>query len=99
MSVGSPQQDSTTAIAAGVSAAALLTGPGRLRKIICTAAGTASNSFFDDPGAPQGTLLFVTHVAPALGQVFDLNVPAPKGLWAAGIAGSAAHTVKPTTVS
>src|SRR3989442_4735565 len=93
MSLSSPQQDSTTAIAAGVSAAAILNGPGRLRKIMVTAAGTASTTFFDDPAAAQGTVLFVTPAAPALGQIFDLNIPAAKGIWAVGNTGSAALTV------
>jgi hypothetical protein len=89
----SPQQDATVAIAAGVSAAAVRTGPGRLRKIVVTAAGTASTTFYDDPAAAQGTVLFVTPAAPALGTIFDVNLPAAKGIWAVGITGSAALTV------
>ena len=93
MSANAPQQDVTTPIAAGVSAAAILTGPGRLRRITVTGAGTASTTFFDNPSAASGTVLFVTKAAPAIGDVYDVNMPAALGIWAVGITGSAALTV------
>jgi hypothetical protein len=91
--MNSPQQDITTAIAAGATTTPISGGPGRLRKIVVTAAGTASTTFYDDPAAAQGTVLFVTPAAPALGTIYDLNLPAAKGIYAVGIAGSAALTV------
>jgi hypothetical protein len=93
MSANSPQQDVTTAIPAGAATTVVANGPGRLRKIICTSAGTASTTFFDDPATGQGTVLFVTPTAPALGQIFDVNMPAAKGIVAVGVLNSGAFTV------
>jgi hypothetical protein len=93
LGTNSAQQDETLAIAAGATTTVIRNGAGRLRKIIATAAGTASTTFYDDPAAAQGTVLFVTPVAPALGQTFDVNLPAAKGIYAVGIAGSAPLTV------
>ncbi|HXM32265.1 MAG TPA: hypothetical protein VN921_01335 [Chthoniobacterales bacterium] len=93
MSLGSPQEDSTQAIAAGISGVALLNGPGRLRRIVVTAAGTASTTFYDDPAAAQGTVLFVTPAVPPLGMIYELDFPVSNSVWAVGIAGSAALTV------
>lgn len=93
MSVNAPQQDVTTAIPAGVATTVVANGPTRLRRIVCTAAGTASTTFFDDAAAGQGTVLFVTPAAPALGQIFDVSMPAAKGIVAVGVLNSGAFTV------
>lgn len=93
MSADSAQQDLTVAIAAGVTSAAVRTGPGRLRKITVTATGTAGTTFYDSTTGANGTVLFATKAAPTIGDVYDVNLPAALGIWAVGVTGSAALTV------
>jgi hypothetical protein len=82
----------TTALASGVSNTLLSGMPCLIRRVVVTSTGTASTTFYDNTAA-SGTVLFVTPPNVAVGQIFDIEMPASKGIYAVGVSGSPALTV------
>jgi hypothetical protein len=68
------------AVASGAGTVVLKAAPGRLCRIIITAAGTASFSVFDNASAASGTLLYISPATTSLGQIIDVQVPAQNGI-------------------
>lgn len=83
----------TTAIASAGSAN-VKASPGRLFRVLITAAGTASLTFYDNAaGGATGTIIGVTPPATTVGQIYDFQLPAAVGISAVGGAGTPGVTV------
>jgi len=54
--------------------------PGRLAKIVITAAVTGTITIYDNPSAASGTVLYVS-ATPPVGPVIPIDVPARSGMW------------------
>jgi hypothetical protein len=83
---------SNAQVPAGAATTQIKTSPGTIATIVCTAAGTAATSFFDNT-AGSGPLLYVTKTTPAVGDIYQINGAALVGITAVGITGSGAFTV------
>lgn len=70
----------SAAIASGAGTKVLKAAPGRLCRVSITVAGTVSATFFDNPSAASGAVLFTTPATTALGTVFDVQMPAQSGI-------------------
>jgi hypothetical protein len=55
--------------------------PGRLSKVVVTAAVTGSLTFYDNATAAAGQLLWVSPATPTIGQIFVLDIPARAGIY------------------
>ena len=55
--------------------------PGRLAKIVVTAAVTGSITIYDNPSAASGNVIYVSPAAPTLGTILVIDVPARTGMW------------------
>lgn len=84
---------STAAIAAGAAAAAVKASAGRLARVLVTATGTANLLFYDNATAGSGTVIGVIPSTATVGQVFDIQMPAQNGIWAASGTGTPGVTV------
>lgn len=85
------------AVSAGTpGAGAVLTGAGRLCKVIMTAQGSASMGFYDAASA-TGTPIFVIPASGTAtvtaGTVYDLQIPVTTGIYAGGAANTSQVTV------
>lgn len=81
------------AVAAASGTTTLKAAPGRLCRIVITAAGTASITFFDNASAASGTVLFISPASTSIGTIFDVQVPAQNGITASNPASSPGFTV------
>jgi len=68
------------AVASGAGTVTLKAAPGRLCRIVITAAGTAAVSIFDNASAASGTALFISPATTNLGSIIDVQVPAQNGI-------------------
>ena len=83
----------TTALAAAAAATVIKATPGRLARVLVTAAGTAPLLFYDNASAATGTVIGFIPTTTAAGQVYDLQLPAAFGIYSAGGAGTPGVTV------
>jgi len=84
----------TTVAVAATASANVKASPGRLGRVVITAAGTASLTFYDNAaGGSTGTIIGVTPVTTAVGQIYDFSMPAAVGISAVGGAGSPGATI------
>ncbi len=67
------------AVASGATVT-LKAAPGRLCRIVITAAGTVAFSVFDNASAASGTALFTSPTTTAIGTIFDIQLPAQNGI-------------------
>jgi hypothetical protein len=70
---------------------AVKAAPGRLLKMIVTTALSAAVTVYDNTAAASGTILFATAATPAVGTIYDVNLPAVNGVYAS-FAGTGAIT-------
>ncbi len=57
----------------------LVTGPARLIRVIVQATGAGLSHFYDNT-ASSGTPIFSLAASPAVGSVYELNIPCSTGL-------------------
>lgn len=75
----------TTPIAAGVTSDTTVKGaPGRLCRVIVTAAGTGSMTIWDNQNGHTGTILAALPANPAIGSMYEFQVPAANGITVQG---------------
>lgn len=84
--------NSNAAIATGSSTTTIKNGPGRLCRIVITAAGTAAFTVYDNT-AGSGTALFVSPTSTSVGTIYDLQMPAMVGITVVNVASGPAITV------
>jgi hypothetical protein len=68
------------AVASGAGTVTLKAAPGRLCRIVITAAGTVAFTVFDNGSAASGTALFTSPTATSIGTIFDIQLPAQLGI-------------------
>lgn len=86
----------SAAVAAGSGAADVVVSakPGRITKLVFTAAGTAALKLYDHASASSGAkLLWVSATTPAAGDVITLDIPVDNGCVALQANGTGACTV------
>lgn len=81
------------AVAAGASGAAVvLTGAGRLCKVVVMTAGSAATDVYDNTAA-SGTKILTIPANPTVGAVYDVQIPVATGIFPAGATNTSALTV------
>ena len=86
----------TSAHAAGAGGAAIaLTGPGRLCRITVQTLGTAATVIYDNTSA-AGTALFTVPASPAVGTIYDVQMPAAIGIFVGGATNTSGITLSYT---
>jgi hypothetical protein len=75
------------------SSAAVKTSPGRLCKIITTSTATAALAVYDNTNAASGTIIGYVPASTAVGTTFSPQMPATKGIYVNGAAGTPAVTI------
>lgn len=86
----------TATLASGAGATLISSRPGRLCTVVVTATGTGSSPvlIYDDAtGTGTGTVLCAIPGNAAVGEVFELDMPAANGLTAVGSTNSPALTI------
>jgi hypothetical protein len=84
----------TTAIAAGVATDTVIKATaGRLGKVIVTTTGTAALLIYDNATGHTGTVIGALPASPAVGAVYDFNMPAANGITVLGAAANPAVTI------
>jgi hypothetical protein len=92
--IGSTGGTATAAVAAGPGNTVIKAGPGRLNRVVVTAASTTGVlTFYDNASTAAGTILAIIPGSVAQGTAYDIQMPAAVGIVAAGATGSAAVTV------
>ena len=84
---------SNAPVPANAATTVIKASPGVIATIVCTVAGTAATTFYDNASTGSGTQLYVTKAAPAVGDIYQINGAALNGITAVGVAGSGAFTV------
>jgi hypothetical protein len=79
--------------AAAATPTVIAAGPGRLCRIIVTAVGTAATKFYDNASAASGVILYTLKASPAVGDIYDVQMPAANGIYCEGAANSSGVTV------
>jgi hypothetical protein len=75
----------TTAVAAGTSANTVIKSTGgRLCRVLVTATGTNAMSIYDNSTTNSGTIIGALPASPAVGSVYDFQMPAASGITIAG---------------
>lgn len=83
----------TAAVAAGAGGAAVvLTGAGRLCKVIVMTAGSAATDIYDSLAA-SGTKILTIPATPTVGTVYDVQIPVAVGIFPAGATNTSGLTV------
>lgn len=85
----------TAVLAAGAGTVVVKASPGRLCKVVVTAAGTATDNItiYDNASAASGTVLAVIAGGGTVGTVYDLQMPAANGIFASNVASGPAVTI------
>ncbi|QBD76178.1 hypothetical protein EPA93_09215 [Ktedonosporobacter rubrisoli] len=84
----------TIAIAAGMATDTVVkAAAGRLCRVLVTAAGTALLIIYDNASGHTGTIIGILPANPAVGAVFDFQLPAINGITVAGNASNPGITV------
>jgi hypothetical protein len=85
----------TTPIAAGASTTVVKGSPGRLAKVVVTAAGTSSDNatIYDNASAGSGTVLAVIPGGGSVGAVYALDMPAQNGITCVNVASGPGFTI------
>lgn len=99
ISSGGQYASAHAAGAGGASAASAV--PGRLCKIVVTTLGTAATSIYDNASAASGTAVFVVPASPAVGTVYDAQMPVANGIFVGGTTNTSGLVVsynKDTTI-
>ena len=84
---------SNAPVPSGAATTVIKNAPGVLATIVCTAAGTAATTFYDNASTGSGTQLYVTKTTPAVGDIYQINGAALNGITAVGVLNSGAFTV------
>lgn len=83
----------SAAIAAGANGAvSVLTGAGRLSRVIIMSAGSAATDIYDSTAA-SGTKIFTIAANPTIGTVYDVQIPVSTGIFVGGASNTSALTV------
>jgi hypothetical protein len=77
--------DSNGSVASATSVA-IKGGAGILCQAIVTTVGTGTCTFYDNPSAASGTVLFVIPASAALGTIYAIRMPAMNGIYAVSAA-------------
>ena len=81
------------AVAAGASGAAVvLTGAGRLCKVIVMTSGSAATDIYDNTAA-SGTKVLTIPANPTVGAIYDAQLPVTTGIFPAGTTNTSALTI------
>lgn len=81
------------AVAAGASGAAVvLTGHGRLCKVIVMTSGSAATDIYDNTAA-SGTKILTIPASPTVGAIYDVQIPVATGIFPAGTTNTSALTI------
>ena len=84
----------TTALAAGAGTVVVEAAPGRLCRVVVTAAGsTGAVTIYDNASSATGIVLAVIPGSAAVGAVYEVQMPAANGIVAAAAAPSVALPV------
>ena len=83
----------TTPIAASAAAAAIKAGAGTLHRILVTTTATVALLFYDSPTQAVGTIIGYIPTTAAIGQSYDIQVPAATGIWCASTTNTPGVTV------
>jgi len=73
--------DSNAVVASNTSVAIRPGGPGILCQAIVTATGTGTATFYDNPSAASGNIIFVIPASAALGTVYSIRMPVATGIF------------------
>lgn len=74
------------AFVASATPGAVKSSAGRLVRVIITTLGTGSQVFYDNASAASGNVLFATAASAAVGTIYEVDIPAANGIYAAGAA-------------
>jgi hypothetical protein len=77
----------------GTSAVVVKAAPGKLVRVIVITLGTAAMSFYDNPAAASGTVIFAVPASAPAGTVYELLIPATAGICAGVVSNSPAVVV------
>jgi hypothetical protein len=85
----------TAPIAAGASTTIVKAGPGRLVRVVVTAAGTSTDNItiYDNAAAGSGTVLGVIPGGGTVGAIISFDLPALNGITAVNVASGPAVTI------
>jgi len=84
----------TLAIAAATATDTVVKGyKGRLCRVLVTATGTNPLQIFDNASAATGTIIGALPASPAVGAVYDFNLPAANGITVKGNAANPGVTI------
>lgn len=77
---------------AAATATAVLSGAGRLCKVIVVTSGSAAITLYDNTAA-SGTVACIIPANPTVGAVYDVQIPVTTGIYAGGTTNTSALTV------
>ncbi|WP_438489572.1 hypothetical protein [Streptomyces sp. S186] len=84
----------TVPVTAGAGTVVVKAAPGRLCRVVVTAAGTTGAvTFYDNASSATGTVLAVVPGSAAVGALYEVQMPAANGIVVAAAASSVALTV------
>jgi hypothetical protein len=87
----------TSAHAAGAGGAGASSAvPGRLCRITVQTLGTVATVIYDNASAASGTALFTVPASPAVGTIYDVQMPAANGIYVGGATNTSGITVSYT---
>ena len=85
---------SVTAVAASTATDTVIkASAGRLCRVLVTTTGTNPMQIFDNASAGSGTIIGALPASPAVGSVYDFNLPAANGITVKGSASNPAVTI------
>jgi len=83
-----------TPVAASVAAdTTIKASPGRLCRVLVTVTGTGAMLIFDNASGHTGTIIGALPASPAVGSVYDFNLPAAAGITVQGNANNPGVTI------
>lgn len=82
-----------TGTAAAATAAVISAVPGRLNRIAITTLGSAATPVYDNASAASGTILFNIPASPAVGTIYNVQMPAANGIYVGGTTNTSAVTI------
>lgn len=88
-----PGGSQTAAIAVGAQAESITTQSSRLCRVLVTATGTGTTTFYDNASTNSGTVIGVIPANAAVGTVYVFDMPAASGIYAYAASNGAALTV------
>jgi hypothetical protein len=81
------------AIAVAAANTIVKAAPGRVCRLVITAAGTTALTIFDNASTNSGTVLFATPASTVVGTIYDIQMPAQNGIVVQNTASGPAATL------